>query len=402
MDPDEGSERHPRRTIDSGFAHDNTINDESFSSDEDPAPRPLFVPPAPLFAPGFLVDNLLVFGPRRRPVGWVTPPLVVMADPVKPGQLSSLPTFNGERGEGFINWLETIENAQVTYNWAVDAQIQVAKSKGGSALAEWDRGNRLRGITLAAWEGPGGFRAAIVKRFGPKYTSATAVKAVVDLKQRSGESCATFLDRVVLAIDKQHFNVTAAQKREAGYRAVSEAAIMSHFGAGLRDDIKRVILGAAEPPTSVADMLSAAEAVEAETSRPGPPGASALAIGAAENDTEDVNVEEHLAFIDSKVEELVAAVAQFRRKPFNKQNIQCFNCQKYGHFRNECKEPQRQTGRGPAASSSGYRPQTSGSRNKWRTSSSNAVDSSSSPATPVIPPADDLDLSNENLISGNF
>ena len=69
---------------------------------------------------------------------------------------------------------------------------------------------------------------------------------------------------------------------------------MSHFGAGLREDISKVILGAANPPDSVADMLTAAEAVEAETSKVGPPGASALAV--APLDIPEETYEETLLF----------------------------------------------------------------------------------------------------------
>ena len=94
------------------------------------------------------------------------------------------------------------------------------KAKGGPRVAEWDRGNRLRGQNPAVWAGDAGYQAALVLRFGPKYTSATAVNAVADLKQR---------------------------KQEAGYRLVYDTAIMSHFGAGLREDISKVILGAANP-----------------------------------------------------------------------------------------------------------------------------------------------------------
>ena len=60
---------------------------------------------------------------------------------------------------------------------------------------------------------------------------------------------------------------------------------MSQFGAGLRDDIKRIVLGAANPPETVDDMLSAAEALEAELAKTRPPGASALAIGTNHFDT---------------------------------------------------------------------------------------------------------------------
>ena len=55
---------------------------------------------------------------------------------VTPPQLQSLPAFDGKRGEGFINWIETLETARVTYRWPLNALVQVAKAKGGSAVAE--------------------------------------------------------------------------------------------------------------------------------------------------------------------------------------------------------------------------------------------------------------------------
>ena len=85
-----------------------------------------------------------------------------------------------------------------------------------------------------------------------------------DLKQKPRESCAQFLDRVVLAVNKQNFNVDAASKQTDVYKAVFDAAIISHFGAGLREDISKVVLGSADAPNTVTAMLDAAEAVEAE------------------------------------------------------------------------------------------------------------------------------------------
>ena len=84
---------------------------------------------------------------------------------------------------------------------------------------------------------------------------------------------------MILAVDKQHFNLTAAPKQEEGYRLVNDAAIMSHFRAGLRDDISKVIIGAANPPETY--MLTAA--VEAETSKMGPLGASALVVASIDS-----------------------------------------------------------------------------------------------------------------------
>ena len=110
----------------------------------------------------------------------------------RPQQLANIPIFDGERGEGFINWLEALENAGDAYGWATDNLVGVAKARGGPKIVEWMRGLRLQGITYNVWATDAGLRQALLSRFGPKYTSATAVHSVSDLKQRHNESCASF------------------------------------------------------------------------------------------------------------------------------------------------------------------------------------------------------------------
>ena len=255
---------------------------------------------------------------------------------VLPAQLQTLMSFDGNRGEGFVNWIECLETAQTTYNWPVDALIQVAKTKGGSAVAEWDRANRLRAINITTWQGDNGFRAKLYKRFGPKYTAATAVNAVSDLRQRSKESCAQFLDRVILAVNKQNYSIPEAQKNTLVYRTVFDAAIISHFGAGLKEEISKIILGAAEPPNSVTGMLEAAEAIEAEHAKVGTPGASALAI------EESTAGSDPLTELTERFNELVAAIGYSgKRKPFDKTKVKCYNCDRLGHFQSECPDPKR-------------------------------------------------------------
>ena len=56
-----------------------------------------------------------------------------------------------------------------------------------------------------------------------------------------------------------------------------------HFGAGVQPEIGKVILGRAVAPATVAEMLTAAEAVEAELSKKGAPGTSALAVSAVDD-----------------------------------------------------------------------------------------------------------------------
>lgn len=97
--------------------------------------------------------------------------------------------------------------------------------------------------------------------------------------------------------------------------------------------------------------MTATEAVEAETSKMGPLGASALAV--ATIDSSDAFYDETLSKLDAKVEELVTAISRFRSRSFDMTKIRCYNCKKYGNFKNECKEPLRVSS---TASTTGTRP----------------------------------------------
>ena len=161
------------------------------------------------------------------------------------------------------------------------------------------------------------------------------MNAVSDLKQRSRESCAQFLNPVVLAVNKQNFNVGDADKQTEVYKTVFDAAIISHFGAGLRDDISKVVLGSADAPNTVSAMLDAAEAVRAEQAKVGALGTSALVVQEEEPELDP------LQDLTEPFDELVATIGFRHRKPFDKSKVRCYNCDKNGHFQNECPEPRR-------------------------------------------------------------
>ena len=80
---------------------------------------------------------------------------------VQPQQLNALLQLDVNSGEAFINWIECLETAKDTYGWAENSHVQVVKAKGGAAIAEWDWGNRLRGITVNGWAGNNGFRSMV-------------------------------------------------------------------------------------------------------------------------------------------------------------------------------------------------------------------------------------------------
>ena len=84
-------------------------------------------------------------------------------------------------------------------------------------------------------------KTPLYERFGPKYTASTAVLAVTNLKQKATKTCANFMDRCVLAVDKTYYAVPPAVKNGDGFPAVFAASILSHFGAGLKPEIAKVV-----------------------------------------------------------------------------------------------------------------------------------------------------------------
>ena len=75
------------------------------------------------------------------------------------------------------------------------------------------------------------------------------------------------MDRIKLAVDMLHYNVPAATKAAAPYQESFARLVKAHFGAGLRPDIGKVVLGVSTPPATMDAFLEAAEAIESEMNR---------------------------------------------------------------------------------------------------------------------------------------
>ena len=104
-------------------------------------------------------------------------------------------------------------------------------------------------------------------------------------------------------------------------------------------------------------MLDAAEAVEAEQAKVGAPGTLALAVQEEEAEPDP------LQDLTERFKELIAAIGFRRRKPFDKSKVRCYNCDKNGHFQNECQEPWR----APCSSTTPSKPRTTTARRPPKT-----------------------------------
>ena len=76
-----------------------------------------------------------------------------------------------------------------------------------------------------------------------------------------------FMDRIRLAVYMLHYNVPAADKAAQPYQDSFARLVKAHFGAGLRPEIGKVVLGVTNLPADMDAYLQAAKAIESELAR---------------------------------------------------------------------------------------------------------------------------------------
>ena len=169
-------------------------------------------------------------------------------------------------------------------------------------------GEKAAGNTCNAWSDNDGnnvaMRPTFNQQFGPVYTTSGAVSAISDLKQRSGENAFSSIDQVKVALSMLHYNVAKADQN-AAFRAGYAQLVVAQFGSGLSEELRSKVFGVPNPPATIAGVLAAVTAAEAERN----PAGTKLVIGAVEaedevskNDKSDPKTE------DNMVDRIVAKV----------------------------------------------------------------------------------------------
>lgn len=262
---------------------------------------------------------------------------------VQGGQLSVIPVFHGTAPFDAEGWLDLVERAKVQFSWN-DYQVSaIAKNKLAGPAAIWMRAlEKLNPEGFHTWIGhERGFKKRFEEKFLPPKTDQSAIVAVLDMKQRPNEKVSDYFDRVVLAVDKVNHNIPDTEKKSIAYQKTFHTHISTFFAAGLKTEIRQIVLGSNAPPANMEALRDQAIATELQLNTKAIPVKELVAVAQEDTagagaTTEATDAPAENAELQAVMKKLEALTLQKNERMRDLATVLCFRCRKKGHYANTC------------------------------------------------------------------
>ena len=141
----------------------------------------------------------------------------------------------------------------------------VAMSRMNGAAQDWLRGTKLMGKTYRgaqAWED---LLNALKERFSPVIASATVLLKTLDNMLMKLSVC--FMTELCTHLTERTMPSLTPPKHSRRIRISTKLYIVTFFVGGLKENISKKVMAAADPPNTQEDSLKRARAIEAAEGR---------------------------------------------------------------------------------------------------------------------------------------
>ena len=292
---------------------------------------------------------------------------------VNANQLQVLGTFSGEGDDDAEAYVAKVAQCATSFQWTPDVTKTMVELCLRGIAARWLRSLDKTvdpAVDLNVWQTPdpafgvapalpvgappgvrefipgSGLRHQLLLRFKKVVSEGSAVEAVIDLKQRAGETVDDFFDRVVMAMDAKNHRATEAEKQDEAYRDRLRDDVFTFFAAGMNDEVRRQALGGPEAsrPTNAAALLIAARNSELERKKAKKPkflseldaGLQNLPGESGSDDGFSQAAGGASAEQFAGLSELMQQLDVLRHRVAGMADIDCWSCGKKGHYSFNC------------------------------------------------------------------
>ena len=263
---------------------------------------------------------------------------VMQTDSTKEDQIGR--TFSGLKTEDIEEFVEYVEAVKEANGWGNAKTAKRVKIKLLGEALLYVRVRRKQGVTLDVWDSDSThvdkkltLKHSLLERFSRELSATDIANLLLDCRQATDESVASFYYRVLRVVQKKNEEIT----EEATFIRQCDRDHLFVFLNGIYPEVRTAILGVASPPKNSSEALTAARNFEQQKAALKKNGANAVSTNAVSNRGGQNFRGRGGRRGNRPGGRSVSGSGSWYNKQMESLRARCWECGLEGHYRNQCR-----------------------------------------------------------------